>query len=155
MSSRASGKLLRKHTWKRWVLKQGAKLCQVAHQGSCCASTHGRGGCLSKGLNYVKSHIRETAAQAHAESLPRPKTYSWTAAFAPPGKSVTRISTCAREETRNQRRLTLGLLCARKEISRYQKNCCVFTPQAHGSLSTRTETCSCEKTVANSRCPIG
>ena len=41
--------------WKGWVLKQG--------------------------LNYVKSRIREAAAQAQAESRPRPKTYSWTAAF--------------------------------------------------------------------------
>ena len=41
--------------WKRWVLKQG--------------------------LNCVKSRIREAAAQAQAESPPRPKTYSWTAAF--------------------------------------------------------------------------
>ena len=36
---------------------------------------------LKQGLNYVKSHIREAAAQAHPESPPRPKTYSWTAAF--------------------------------------------------------------------------
>ena len=43
MLSRASGKLLRKHTWKRWVLKQG--------------------------LNYVKSHIREAAAQGHMEEV--------------------------------------------------------------------------------------
>ena len=32
-------------------------------------------------MKYVKSPIREAAAQAHAESPPRPKTYSWTAAF--------------------------------------------------------------------------
>ena len=32
-------------------------------------------------LNYVKSRIREAAAQAHPESRPRPKTCSWTAAF--------------------------------------------------------------------------
>ena len=34
--------------WKRWVPKQG--------------------------LNYVEARIREAAAQAHAESPPRPKT---------------------------------------------------------------------------------
>ena len=39
MLSRASGKLLRKHTWRRWVLKQG--------------------------LNNVESRIREAAAQGH------------------------------------------------------------------------------------------
>ena len=42
MLSRASSKLLRKQTWKRWVLKQG--------------------------LDYVKSRIRE-AAQAHTEEV--------------------------------------------------------------------------------------
>ena len=36
---------------------------------------------LKQGLNYVKSGIRAAFAQAHPESLPRPKTYSWTAAF--------------------------------------------------------------------------
>ena len=36
---------------------------------------------LKQGLNYVEARIREAAAQAHAESPPRPKTYSWTAAF--------------------------------------------------------------------------
>ena len=35
---------------------------------------HGRDGCLS-------NRSREAAAQAHAESPPRPKTYSWTAAL--------------------------------------------------------------------------
>ena len=44
--------------WKRWVLKQG--------------------------LHYVKTPIREADAQAHAESPPRPKTYSWTATFRAP-----------------------------------------------------------------------
>ena len=43
MLSRASGKLLRKHTWRRWVLKQG--------------------------LNNVESRIREAAAQAHMEKV--------------------------------------------------------------------------------------
>ena len=42
MLSRTSGKLLRKDTWKRWVLKQR--------------------------LDYVKSRIRE-AAQAHMEEV--------------------------------------------------------------------------------------
>ena len=37
---------------------------------------------LKQGLNYVKSRIREAAPQAHPESPPRPKPYSWTAAFA-------------------------------------------------------------------------
>ena len=41
MSSRASGKLLRKDTWKRWVLKQG--------------------------LNYVKSRTGQASAQAHMQ----------------------------------------------------------------------------------------
>ena len=36
---------------------------------------------LKQGLDYVKSRIREAAPQAHPESPPRPKTYSWTAAF--------------------------------------------------------------------------
>ena len=36
---------------------------------------------LKQGLNYVEAGIREAAAQAHAESPPRPKTDSWTAAF--------------------------------------------------------------------------
>ena len=39
MLSRASDTLLRKDTWKRWVLQQG--------------------------LHYVKSRIREAAAQGH------------------------------------------------------------------------------------------
>ena len=43
MSSRASGTLLRKDTWKRWVLKQG--------------------------LHYVKSRISEAAAQGHMEEV--------------------------------------------------------------------------------------
>ena len=45
MLSRASGrgKLLRKHTCKRWVLKQG--------------------------LDYVKPRIREAVAQAHMEEV--------------------------------------------------------------------------------------
>ena len=43
MLSRASGKLLRKQTWKRWVLKQR--------------------------LNYVKSRIREAVAQTHMEGV--------------------------------------------------------------------------------------
>ena len=36
---------------------------------------------LKQGLNCVKSRIREAAAQTYPESRPRPKTYSWTAAF--------------------------------------------------------------------------
>ena len=36
---------------------------------------------LKQGLNYVEVRIREAAAQAHAESPPSPKTYSWTVAF--------------------------------------------------------------------------
>ena len=96
MLSRASGKLLRKRTWKGWVHKQG--------------------------LSCVKSRITEAAAQARAKSPPCPKTYSWTAAVSLLGKSVIRISTCVCEETRNQRRLTLGLLCARKKISCDKKN---------------------------------
>ena len=43
MFSRVSRKLLRKDTWKRWVLKQG--------------------------LNCVKSRIKEAAAQAHMEEV--------------------------------------------------------------------------------------
>ena len=43
MLSRASAKLLRKDTWKRWVLKQG--------------------------LNYVKSRIGQAAAQANMEEV--------------------------------------------------------------------------------------
>ena len=68
MLSRTSGKRRRvlkqglnhaksriRDAWKRWVLKQG--------------------------LKCVKTCIREAAAQAHAKSAPRPKTYSWTAVF--------------------------------------------------------------------------
>ena len=109
MLSRASRKLLRKRTWKKRVQKQG--------------------------LNCVKSRIREAAAQAHAESPPRPNTYSWTAAFALLGKSVTRISTCVREETGNQRRLTLGLLCARKEMISCDKKNAAFSRRKHMDLS--------------------
>ena len=59
---------------------------------------------LKQGLNYVKSRIREAAAQAHPESPPRPKTYSWTAAFVlrasfAVAKCVACVSTCVREET--------------------------------------------------------
>ena len=43
MLSRTSGKLLRTDTWKGWVLKQG--------------------------LHYVKSRIREAAAQGHMEEV--------------------------------------------------------------------------------------
>ena len=32
--------------------------------------THERGGCSSRVLNYVRSRIREAAAQAHTESPP-------------------------------------------------------------------------------------
>ena len=35
-----------------------------------------RASVLKQGLNYVKSRIREAAAQAQAESRPRPNTYS-------------------------------------------------------------------------------
>ena len=38
-------------------------------------------GAYKQGLNYVKSRIREAAAQAHPESPLHPNTYSWTAAF--------------------------------------------------------------------------
>ena len=43
MLSRASGKLLRKDTWERWVLKQW--------------------------LNYVKSRIGQASAQAHMQEV--------------------------------------------------------------------------------------
>ena len=36
---------------------------------SRASGTHGRGGCSSR-VNYVKSRIREAAAQAHTESPP-------------------------------------------------------------------------------------
>ena len=36
-----------------------------------------------QGINCVRSRIREAAAKAQAESRPRPKTYSSTAAFVP------------------------------------------------------------------------
>ena len=150
MLSRAPGKLLRKHTCKWWVLEQGLDYAKTRiREAVAQAWVH------KQRLSCVKSRIREAVAQARAKSPPCPKTYSWTAAVSLLGKSVTRISTCVREETRNQRRLALGLLCARKKISCDKKNCCVLTPPAHGSPSMRTETCSCEKTVANSRRPIG
>ena len=59
--------------WKRWVLKQGLKYVK-SRSGK-------QGWVLKQGLNHAKSCIREAAAQAQAESRPRPKTYSWTAAF--------------------------------------------------------------------------
>ena len=46
-----------------------------------CASGHMRGWVLKQGLNCVKSRISKAAAQTQAESRPRPKTYSCTAAF--------------------------------------------------------------------------
>ena len=59
--------------WKRWVLKQGLNYVK-SRSGK-------QGWVLKQGLNHAKSRIREAAAQAQAESGPRPKTYSWTAAF--------------------------------------------------------------------------
>ena len=92
MLSRASGKLLRKHTWKRWVLNQG--LNYVKSRSGEAAQAHRRGGCLSKGyimlsrasakllrkdtwkrwvlkqgLHYVQSRISEAAAQGHMEEV--------------------------------------------------------------------------------------
>ena len=121
-----------KEAWRRWVLKQG--------------------------LNYVGSRIREAAAQAQAGSWPRPKTYSWTAAFVlrasfAVAKCVACDSTCVREETGNQRPLHLEFsACAQRYHA--TKNSCGLAPQAHGSLSMRTETCSCKTTAAISRRPI-
>ena len=68
MLSRASGK-------QGWVLKQG-----LNHAKSRIRDAWKRW-VLQQGLNYVEARIREAAAQVHAESPPRPKTYSWTAAF--------------------------------------------------------------------------
>ena len=94
-------------------------------------------------LNYVKSRIREAAAQAHPESPPRPTTYSWTAAFvlgasfAVPN-CVACVSTCVRAETGNQRSLRLEFsACAKRHHA--TDNNCGPAPQAHGSLSMRTQ----------------
>ena len=84
---------------------------------------------LKPGLSCVKSRIREAAAQARAKSPPCPTTYSWTAAVSLLGKSIIRMSTCVREETRNQRRLTstwISLHAHRKRLLR--KDCCEFAP---------------------------
>ena len=56
--------------------------------------------------------LARKAAQAQAESRPRPKSYSWTAAFVlrasfAVAKRVTCVSTCLHEETGNQRPLHL------------------------------------------------
>ena len=76
---------------------------------------------LKQELNYVKSRIREAAAQAHPESPPRPKTYSWTAAFVlrasfAAAKCVACVSTVDLRTRRN-----LGIVCVRKDISCDQK----------------------------------
>ena len=93
MLSRASGKLLRKHT---------------------------------RNPRRVQTHIHGLLLFA-------------LRAFFAVGKCVVRVSTCVREETGNQRCVTLGLLCVSKN-HHATKNCCVLTPQAHGSVSMRTET---------------
>ena len=113
---------------------------------------------LKQGLNYVKSRVREVAGQAHPESLPRPKTYSWTAAFVlrasfAVAKCVAGVSTCVHEETGNQRPLHLEF-SARTERYHATKNSYGLAQQAHASLSMRTETCSCKTTAAISRRPI-
>ena len=54
---------------------------------------------LKQGLNYVKSRIREAAAQAHSESPPRPEPYSWTAAFVLRASfAVSKAGVCAKQE---------------------------------------------------------
>ena len=135
------------YKWKRWVLKQG-----LNHAKSRIRDAWKRW-VLKQGLNYVEARITEAAAQAHAESPPRPKTYSWTAAFRAP--CVFRRRQMRRRHfdlrtRRNQRCVTLGFLCVRKS-HHATKNCCVLTLRAHGSVSMRTETCSCERTAAISR----
>ena len=124
-----------------------------------CASGHMEGvGAYKQGLNCVKSRIREAAAQAQAESRPRPKTCSWTAAFVLRAsfavtKCVACVSTCLHEETGNQRPLHLEFsACAQRYHA--TKNSCGLAPQAHGSLFMRIETCSCKTTAATSRRPI-
>ena len=139
---------------------------------------------LEQGLNYVKSRISEAAAQAQAESRPRPKTHSWTAAFVlrasfavskagvgpktyswtaafvlrasfAVAKCVACVSTCLHEESGNQRPLHLEFsACAQRYHA--TKNSSGLAPQADGSLSKsmRTETCSCKTTAAISRRPI-
>ena len=99
----------------------------------------------------LRKHMRNPRrVQRHFHGLPR---FALGAFFAV-GKCVARVSTCVREETGNRRCVTLGLLCVRKN-HHATKNCCVLTPQAHGCVSMRTETCSCERTAAISRRPIG
>ena len=94
-----------------------AKSCQVAHQGTW------KGWVLKQGLNSVKSRIREAAAQAHPESRPRPKTYSWTAAFvlrAPfaVAKCVACVSTCLHEKPGTSDPYTWNFLRAHRDIMR-------------------------------------
>ena len=69
---------------------------------------------LKQGLNCVKSRIREAAAQAQAESWPRPKTYSWTAAFVL--RVLFTVATCV-VCVSEPATLTLGIFCVRKETS--------------------------------------
>ena len=108
MLSRASGK-------QGWVLKKG-----LNHAKSRIRDAWNRW-VLQQGLNYGKSPIREAAAQAHAESPPRPKTYSWTAVFRAPCVFRRRQMRRPRfdlrtQRTGNQRCVTLGLLSVRKII---------------------------------------
>ena len=68
MLSRASGKLLRKDTWKRWVLKQGLNYVKSRITEAVLKHTWKRW-VLKQGLNNVESRIREAAAQAHMEKV--------------------------------------------------------------------------------------
>ena len=136
------------------MLKQGLKPAKSRIR------EHGRGGCLSRGLNYVRSRIRGSCCASSPRNPRRvQKTYSWTAAFVlcasfAVAKCVASVSTCVRKETGNQRPLHLEFsACAKRYHA--TKNSCGLAPQAHGSLSMRTETCSCKTTAAISRRPIG
>ena len=88
-----------------------------------------------QGQSCVKSRIREAAAQARAKSPPCPKTYSWTAAVSLLGKSVIRISTCVREETKNQRRLLHLDVFARARTYHATKKIAAFSRRKHMDLS--------------------
>ena len=81
---------------------------------------------LKQGLNYVKSRIREAAAQAHPKSPPRPKNIFMDCCVRAPCV-LCRSQMCRLRfdlHTRRNREpatFTLGIFCVRKEISCDQK----------------------------------
>ena len=94
-------------------------LSQVVHQGNCCAST--------RGIPAAPKDILMDCCVRAPGQIRHPHFDLRTRRNQEPATPYTWTS------LRAQRDITLEVL----------------TPQAHGSVSTRTETCSCEETVAN------